>query len=165
MTTAPPVPPDTGPADFVAALRRLKAWSGSSYRLLERRASEAGHVLPYSTAATMLGRDRLPRAELVVAFVAACGLRGEEAEAWPDARSRIACGAPREPAAPLPGTRPIPLLAPAPRHGPRARRRWVLAGAAAFLAALLGGTAALGVPSTEEVRETRTPAGAGVVGE
>ncbi|WP_302180785.1 hypothetical protein [Streptomyces sp. AC512_CC834] len=41
----------------------------------------------------------------------------------------------------------------------------MLAGAAAFLAALLGGTAALGVPSTEEVRETRTPSGAGVVGE
>ncbi|AXL91137.1 hypothetical protein C4J65_24655 [Streptomyces sp. CB09001] len=133
-----------------------------SYRRLKRRAADAGHVLPYSTAASMLGRDRLPRAELVAAFVAACGLRGEEAEAWPDARSRIACAAAPNRSVPVPG--PVPVPAPGPRRGPRARR-WVTAGAAALLAALLGGTAALGVPSTEEVQETRTPSVAGVLGE
>ncbi|MFD6194667.1 hypothetical protein [Streptomyces sp. NPDC060275] len=139
-----------------------------SYRRLKRRAADAGHVLPYSTAASMLGRDRLPRAELVAAFVAACGLRGEEAEAWPDARSRIACAAAPNRSVPVPGPVPVPVPVPVPappsRRGPRARR-WVTAGAAALLAALLGGTAALGVPSTEEVQETRTPSVAGVLGE
>jgi hypothetical protein len=92
MTTAPPTPPDTDAAAFVAALRRLKAWSGLSYRRLERHPADAGHCLPYSTAATMLGRERLPREELVAAFVAACGIRGDQAQAWLDARTDIACG-------------------------------------------------------------------------
>jgi hypothetical protein len=145
MTTAPPTPPDTDPAAFMAALRRLKAWSGLSYRRLERRATEAGHVLPHSTAATMLGRERLPREEPVAAFVAACGLRGAEAEAWTDARRRIACG---------------PEEAPAPRAvrpRPRPRRRAVLALAALSLTALLGGALTSGaLTEDEEVRETRT---------
>ncbi|MCZ4516365.1 hypothetical protein O3Q52_51340, partial [Streptomyces sp. ActVer] len=105
MTTAPPTPPDTDPAAFVAGLRRLKAWSGLSYRRLERAAAEAGHSLPYSTAATMLGRERLPREELVAAFVAACGVRGAEAEAWLDARTDIACG---PPPALVPALVPVP---------------------------------------------------------
>ncbi|MEU7664508.1 hypothetical protein [Streptomyces lincolnensis] len=146
MTTAPPTPPDTDPAAFVAALRRLKAWSGLSYRSLERRAADAGHALPYSTAATMLGRDRLPRAELVAAFVAACGLRGAEAEAWVDARTRIACG-------------PVPAGAAAVRHAPSRRR--TLLGVAALLTALLGGALASGVLTEDEnVTETRTAHGA-----
>ncbi|MDO0937557.1 hypothetical protein QQY66_39695 [Streptomyces sp. DG2A-72] len=61
MTTAPPAPPDTDAVAFVAALRHLKAWSGLSYRQLERRATQAGHTLPCSTAATMLGRDPLQK--------------------------------------------------------------------------------------------------------
>jgi hypothetical protein len=113
MTTAPPTPPDTDAAAFVAGLRRLKAWSGLSYRRLERRAAEAGHCLPYSTAASMLGRERLPREELVAAFVAACGVRGAEAEAWLDARTDIACG---------PALRPrAPRTVPPSRRGPRGR--------------------------------------------
>lgn len=152
MTTAPPAPPETDPVAFVAALRRLKAWSGLSYRSLERRAADAGHALPYSTAATMLGRDRLPRAELVAAFVAACGLRGAEAEAWVDARSRIACGAvPAEPAT----VRQVPAGPPAVRHAPSRRR--ALLGVAALLTALLGGALASGVLTEDEnVTETRS---------
>ncbi|MFI9174716.1 hypothetical protein [Streptomyces lincolnensis] len=147
MTTAPPTPPDTDPAAFVAALRRLKAWSGLSYRSLERRAADAGHALPYSTAATMLGRDRLPRAELVTAFVAACGLRGAQAEAWVDARTRIACGT------------VVPAGPAAVRHAPSRRR--TLLGVAALLTALLGGALASGVLTEDEdedenVTETRT---------
>ncbi|MDX2528807.1 hypothetical protein ACSCB1_14005 [Streptomyces europaeiscabiei] len=146
MTTAPPTPPDTDPAAFVAALRRLKAWSGLSYRRLERRATEAGHVLPHSTAATMLGRERLPREEPVAAFVAACGLRGAEAEAWTDARRRIACGPEEVPA----------VCAVRPRRA-RPRRRAALAMAALSLTALLGGALTSGaLTEDEEVRETRT---------
>ncbi|MEU5342777.1 hypothetical protein AB0H18_18365 [Streptomyces sp. NPDC020766] len=166
MTTAPPTPPNTDAAAFVAGLRRLKAWSGLSYRRLERQAAEAGHCLPYSTAATMLGRERLPREELVAAFLAACGVRGAEAEAWLDARTDIACG-------PTPALVPVPVPAdatPAPVPAvvaPSAaapagtmpwRTRWTLVGAAATLVtALLGGATASGVfTDDEEVYETRT---------
>ncbi|MFE7763704.1 hypothetical protein [Streptomyces sp. NPDC057438] len=167
MTTAPPKPPDTDPAAFVAALRRLKAWSGLSYRRLERRAAEAGHVLPHSTAATMLGRERLPREEPVAAFVAACGLRGDEAEAWTDARRRIACG-PDEAAEAATGVVPeaiteeIPAARTARPRPPRPRRRAVLAAVAAVsLTALLGGALTSGaLTEDEEVREPRTVYGA-----
>ncbi|GGX00095.1 hypothetical protein GCM10010297_22610 [Streptomyces malachitofuscus] len=144
MATAPPIPPDTDAAAFVAALRRLKAWSGLSYRQLERSAVREGHNLPYSTAATMLGRDRLPRAELVAAFVAACGLGEDEAEAWLDARVTIACGRPVE----TPGVTP---------NSGRRRPRWALAGAAALAVALLGGVSAAGVLTDDaEVEQTQT---------
>jgi len=177
MTTAPPTPPDTDPAAFVAGLRRLKAWSGLSYRRLERAAAEAGHSLPYSTAASMLGRERLPREELVAAFVAACGVRGAEAEAWLDARTDIACGPPPAPT-PVPVPVPVPVSADATepavaapvsvlavvaplntapaRTWPR-RPRWTLVAAAALVTALLGGVTASGVfTDDEEVHETRT---------
>ncbi|MDT0569103.1 hypothetical protein RM704_16760 [Streptomyces sp. DSM 3412] len=144
MTTAPPTPPDTDAAAFVAALRRLKAWSGLSYRQLERRATEAGHTLPYSTAATMLGRDRLPRGELVAAFVAACGVRADEAEAWLDARVAIACGPPAE-------------TPPVPRNSRSRPRRRTLAMAVAVATALLGGVTATGTFTDDvEVEQTRT---------
>ncbi|MEV0116967.1 hypothetical protein AB0H77_27635 [Streptomyces sp. NPDC050844] len=137
----------------MAELRRLKAWSGLSYRQLERRAAQAGHVLPYSTAATLLGKDRLPREELVVAFVTACGVRGSAARAWADARRTIACG---------PATLP-PVRAEAPRQprqprGRRSRRSvsaW--AGAAALLLAVVGGVVADGAFTvTQEVHRTQT---------
>ena len=149
MTTAPPTPPDTDAVAFVAALRRLKAWSGLSYRRLEHRATEAGHALPYSTAATMLGRDSLPREELVAAFVAACGVRGEEAEAWLDARVAIACGPPAEP-------RPTPTPTPGSRRSSWPRRR-TFAMAVALATALLGGVSAAGAFSDDvEVEQTGT---------
>jgi len=164
MTTAPPIPPDTDAAAFVAGLRRLKAWSGLSYRRLERRAAEAGHCLPYSTAATMLGRERLPREELVAAFVAACGVRGAEAEAWLDARTDIACGpVPMSVSVSVPVPTPadatpasVPAVASAAYTRPW-RTRWTLVGAAALVTALLGGATASGVfTDDEEVHETRT---------
>ncbi|WP_327350627.1 hypothetical protein [Streptomyces sp. NBC_01304] len=154
MRTAPPAPPGTDAAAFTAALRRLKAWSGLSYRELQRRAADAGHVLPHSTAATMLGRDRLPREELVVAFVAACGVRGASAQAWVDARITIACG--------LLETPPEHTVQITPVRRPRVRRsRWAFGAAAALLAALLGGAAAGGVfTDHEEVQQTQVSSGA-----
>ncbi|WP_267246418.1 hypothetical protein [Streptomyces sp. PR69] len=175
MTTAPPTPPDTDAAAFVAALRRLKAWSGLSYRRLERHAADVGHCLPYSTAATMLGRDRLPREELVAAFVAACGVRGDEAEAWLDARTDIACGPAPADATPTPTPTPAtptdatptdatpaniaPAVAAPARTRPW-RTRWTLVGAAALVTALLGGATASGIftDDEEEVLETPTSA-------
>ncbi|MEU6124389.1 hypothetical protein [Streptomyces sp. NPDC047123] len=168
MPTPPPTPPDTDAAAFVAALRRLKAWSGLSYRQLERRAAAAGHVLPYSTAATLLGKDRLPRREVVVAFVAACGLEADEARAWPAAHLSIACG--DTPAAwvraeirPAAARRPPDSRPKRPR--PRRPRR-ALAGAAALLAVLLGGTVANGTfTDNQEVQITRPISGADVTRE
>ncbi|MFF5364022.1 hypothetical protein ACFY4I_32345 [Streptomyces scabiei] len=171
MTTAPPTPPDTDPAAFVAGLRRLKAWSGLSYRRLERRAAEAGHVLPHSTAATMLGRERLPREEPVAAFVAACGLRGAEAEAWTDARRRIACGPEEvreevreEARGEVPAVSDVTdvtdvsdALSDARPRPFRPRRRALLAVAAVSLTALLGGALTSGaLTEDEEVRRPPT---------
>ncbi|TDE22922.1 hypothetical protein E1295_45950, partial [Nonomuraea mesophila] len=118
MTTTPPPPPVTGEAAFMQELRRLKAWSGQSFRQLERRASAAGDVLPSSTASTMLGRNRLPRHEVLVAFVRACGLDEEQARAWADARAAIA-GAAAAPAAAPPSDPPE-----GPTEGPP--RRWAV---------------------------------------
>ncbi|MEV0838895.1 hypothetical protein AB0I55_04990 [Actinocatenispora sera] len=94
--TAPPPPPTpVDAAAFMTELRRLKAWSGRSYRQLERCARAAGDTLPYSTTASMLGRDRLPREELLVAFVRACGI--DDARPWAAARATLAQGAPAVP--------------------------------------------------------------------
>ncbi|MEV6394630.1 RICIN domain-containing protein [Streptomyces sp. NPDC051907] len=77
------------PAEFVALLRKLRSSSGLTYRDLERRAADAGEVLPRSTVATALRHDVLPRPELLKAFLAACGYDGS-VDAWVAARDRIA---------------------------------------------------------------------------
>ncbi|MGK5740213.1 tetratricopeptide repeat protein [Micromonospora sp. URMC 103] len=78
------------PAEFVASLRALKEWSGLSYRVIERRAREAGDHLPASTVATMLGRKSLPRLDLLSALVRACGTDPEDVRRWIEARRRLA---------------------------------------------------------------------------
>ncbi|HET6356395.1 helix-turn-helix domain-containing protein [Streptomyces sp.] len=80
----------TSAAEFVAAMRQLRQWAHLSYRQLERRAQDAGDILPRATLAGVLNRQELPREELLAAFVRACG--GDEAtlEAWIRARKRLA---------------------------------------------------------------------------
>ncbi|WP_147455216.1 XRE family transcriptional regulator [Saccharothrix australiensis] len=126
----PPQPEDaTTAAEFVTALRRLRLWSGLTYRQLEGKAHAAGHVLPPSTTATMLGRSTLPREELVTAYARACGLDEEDAGRWVAARRRLAM----DPAAPVePGEEP-----PAGRR----RARWPLVAAAVLLALAATATA------------------------
>ncbi|MEV4121377.1 peptidoglycan-binding protein [Micromonospora sp. NPDC049645] len=68
-----PVPRVTTAGEYVALLRDVRRRSGLTYRELARRASAAGHWLPPSTLATMLGRTTLPRERTVVALLAACG--------------------------------------------------------------------------------------------
>ncbi|MGI5430765.1 XRE family transcriptional regulator [Streptomyces sp. CA-179760] len=82
-------------AEFVACLRRLKEQSGLTYRQLERNAGRRGDVLARSTAADALRRDSLPRAEVLVAFVRACG-EGEDVAVWLEARDRLAAAEPSE---------------------------------------------------------------------
>lgn len=81
------------PAEFVAAMRALKAAAQVGFRTLEKRAEAVGDVLPKSTLVAVLSRDTLPRAEVVAAFVRACGLGEDAVERWLAARRRIAAGA------------------------------------------------------------------------
>ncbi|WP_217196856.1 RICIN domain-containing protein [Streptomyces buecherae] len=81
------------PAEYVAALRALRDEAGLSYRQLERRAHAVGDVLPRATVAGALARTALPRAELVTAFVRACGGDAAAVGAWLDARERLAASA------------------------------------------------------------------------
>lgn len=78
------------PAEFVDRLRRLKAWSGRSYRALEKQARRNGDILPASTIATALKRDSLPHIDLVSALVRACGGDVAEVDAWTAARRKLA---------------------------------------------------------------------------
>ncbi len=84
-------------AEFVALMQELKNRSGRSYRQLEERAERRGEVLARSTIADGLRRRALPRAEVLAAFVRACGAGEDEVAAWLAARERLA-SAPREPA-------------------------------------------------------------------
>lgn len=78
-------------AGFVESMRRLKALSGMTYRELEEQAGRNGDVLARSTLADVLRRDRLPRPDVLAAFVRACG-DGQRVGDWLEARERIAEG-------------------------------------------------------------------------
>ncbi|WP_433180216.1 LamG-like jellyroll fold domain-containing protein [Actinoallomurus sp. CA-150999] len=94
LESSAPVPHDAHTAtDFVAQLRRLKAWSGLTYRELEKEAAKHGYVLPHSTIASALKRESLPREELVKGFVRACGCLDETVAAWVAVRRALAVGA------------------------------------------------------------------------
>ncbi|WP_156046052.1 hypothetical protein [Herbidospora cretacea] len=129
-------PPDPAAArteaEFVDMLRRLKAWSGRSYRDIQLHAQRAGRHLPYSTAAGMLKRGTLPRREAVTAFVLGCGLDEQAAGVWDAARTRLEMGPPPE---------------PEPEHRPR---RWPAA-----LAAVLVNAANVHQTEEEETVLTR----------
>ncbi|WP_219519014.1 helix-turn-helix domain-containing protein [Nonomuraea ceibae] len=166
--TAPPSPADvTDEAAFVAGLRALKTWSGLSFRQLERRAAAAGDTLPASTASGMLGRVRLPREEVLVAFVRACGLGEEDVRAWARVRAQLTT-APAPTSAPAPGESAVPWVDGEPEVGgtgraKRAGRRargWgrTVAAVAALVAAFAGGAALVAGAGqvSDEVQETTT---------
>lgn len=91
------------PAEFVATMRQLRTWADLSYRQLERRADDAGDVLPRATISGVLARQDLPREELLAAFVRACGGDPATVDTWLEARRRLAMSA--ESAAPVPDDR------------------------------------------------------------
>lgn len=76
-------------AEFVAQMQALKDWSGLTYRELTARADAVGDVLPRSTVANMLSRSTVPREELVVAFVRACGCGPGATETWLRVRKEL----------------------------------------------------------------------------
>ncbi|MFI0976934.1 helix-turn-helix domain-containing protein [Streptomyces sp. NPDC021093] len=153
------------PAEFTAALRALRLWSGLTYRQIEGKATAHADTLPSSTIATTLGRVTLPREQFVDAFTRACGLGHEEVREWLEVRRRIATAPPTStaasasesasasastsdetdddgPVAPPPG-------APAPVRTLRWRRAaGLLAAAGIGLAGTLGVSSLLHEPST-----------------
>lgn len=147
----PPQPTKTGtPAEFTAALRTLRTWSGLTYRQLEGKSPDP---LPASTIATTLGRATLPRERFVDSFTRACGLGEDDVRPWLEARRRIAMNEPAEPTEP---TKPAkPALTP-----PRWRRQAVAAtiGAGGVVLGVAGtlGVTALTAGSTthSETRNT-----------
>jgi hypothetical protein len=76
-------------AEFVELMRRCKEASGSTYRQLEIRAAKNGDVLARSTLAGALSRAALPKADLLAAFVRACGVSEAEVAEWVAARQRL----------------------------------------------------------------------------
>ncbi|WP_182901410.1 XRE family transcriptional regulator [Microbispora sp. H10830] len=121
--SVPPQPDGvTTAAEFVAALGRLRQWSGLTYRQLTAAAKASGDVLPTSTIAGALGRTTLPREEFVAAFVRACGLGEAETARWVAHRKRLAAGMtpPADPhdAAADPDRSPGPPEQPGPDGGP-----------------------------------------------
>ena len=145
MTTGDIRPDEAAdPAEFVDLLRQLKDRSRLTYRQLEQRAAAAGDVLARSTAADILRRSTLPRAEVVAAFVRACGAQ-EQVEVWLRARHRIAAGefVPTSPAPDLPPVDTVTTVAP---EGPSAARpRWFARPAPLALLVVAALLAALGV--------------------
>ncbi|MFE7268402.1 hypothetical protein ACFU9B_41555 [Streptomyces sp. NPDC057592] len=95
----PELPDVTDAAQFVEAMRRLRLWADLSYRQLERRADVAGDVLPRTTLSGALSRSELPREQLLVAFVRACGGDEDMVGAWVKARRRLAAKPENPPAA------------------------------------------------------------------
>ncbi|GIJ24782.1 helix-turn-helix domain-containing protein [Micromonospora lutea] len=83
------VPQAATAIEYVGLLRDLRRRSGLTYREISRRASAAGHWLPPSTLATMLGRTTLPRERTVVALLAACGTPAAAIDQWVGLRHDI----------------------------------------------------------------------------
>nr|MDT0661433.1 hypothetical protein [Micromonospora sp. DSM 115978] len=90
------------------------------FRRLEQRAAASGQALPRSTITSALNRDTLPREDLVVALVRACGGDQDEVDRWVAARRRIAAARPPESTVvlgsspeqpPAPRSRPAPVMA------------------------------------------------------
>jgi hypothetical protein len=113
----PPIdPPDPTAAasatDLVGMLKLLRQWADSpSLAELNRRAG--GHnLLPPSTASDMLHSQRLPRLELMLTFVRACGLEEDRATAWRAAWERVKARESDPPAS----SRPSGALALGPRE-------------------------------------------------
>jgi hypothetical protein len=138
------------PGEYVALLRRLRKLSSLTYREISERAEVVGDVLPTSTLATMLGRNTLPREQLVAALVRACGLGPGEVERWLDVRRQLVSdempepnGAPAQQAGPNLRNQMGPVR---PTEEPdsltRTRRGWPIPAAIGFVAGALVATAA-----------------------
>jgi lambda repressor-like predicted transcriptional regulator len=137
-------PPTTADAaEFVAALRELRTRTGLSYRVLERRAAQAGDVLPSSTLNTALTRRTPPSEQVLRAFLRACGAEPDVVERWVAARADLVAEHPAPvDAEPVePAVQPEPEPHPQPEAGSNSgtsRRRFALVASVIALAVLAG---------------------------
>ena len=79
--------PDPGAAttveDFVAMLKLLRTWAGDpSLAELNKRSGGLGSLPPSTVSDMLRNQHRLPRLDLVLGFVLACGLNEDQATAW-----------------------------------------------------------------------------------
>jgi len=78
------------PAEFMAALRHYKAWSGDPvWRAI---AARAGQKRVHSTLCSALNRDELATLEVVTAFIIGCGGSEDDLRAFTSAWHRISSG-------------------------------------------------------------------------
>ncbi|WP_405577151.1 helix-turn-helix domain-containing protein [Streptomyces sp. NBC_01190] len=142
------------PAEFSAALRALRGWSGLTYRQLEGKTAAYSDALPASTIATTLGRATLPRERFVDTFTRACGLGEEDVRRWLAVRQRIAAGEQPPPASDIDGSdSQVPASGePHPARPSRRRRATAL-----VVAAGLGAVCAVGLSSLFSA--SKSPAG------
>ncbi|WP_432830938.1 helix-turn-helix domain-containing protein [Dactylosporangium sp. CA-092794] len=89
----------TSPVEYIDALKRLREWSGLTYRDMERIAADYARPLPMSTVCAALRRGTLPQRDLVESIVRAVGLAEADQVLWLGVRDAIANGqpVPREP--------------------------------------------------------------------
>jgi hypothetical protein len=77
----------TTAAEMGAALRAYRAWAGDpSFRTM---AAASGQKAAASTICVAMGRDELPRLEVVIAVIAGCGGSQEELRRWATAWRRL----------------------------------------------------------------------------
>ncbi|GLZ33192.1 hypothetical protein Lesp02_53800 [Lentzea sp. NBRC 105346] len=138
-------PANTGDAEFVAALRELRTRLGLSYRVPERRAAQAGDVLPSSTLNSALSRTTPPSEQVLTAFLRACGADEETIERWRAARAELT-------------VEPVSLSPLPDGSGISRRRRFVLVAALAVLVVAAGVLVAL-APGRRDVPSDRDAAG------
>ena len=146
--SVPPEPPTEPPdpqeaataADLIGRLNQLLAWAEyPSLAELNRRAGADGHnLLPPSTVWDMLRSQRLPRLQLMLDFVRACGLGEDQVSAWRIAWEFIK---EREDAAPavVPAV-PSPPESRSRRIGRLFRRPLIIAACMAFVLGVLSAT-------------------------
>ncbi|MFJ5546415.1 RICIN domain-containing protein [Streptomyces sp. NPDC093225] len=159
-------------ADELSALMlELKERSRLTYRQLEERAAGRGELLPRSTLASVLRHRSLPRPELLVAFVHACG-DGRHEQQWLAARHRIAEPPVDEVLGERPGEGlgaapakealvPVPVPVPLPVDGAGRGRRRVVTAAAVGLVTLLAAVAAWSFQGSGAGRPATGPGPAG----
>jgi hypothetical protein len=77
-------------AELAACLRRLRAQAEISYRDLEQWGNHRGTPMPRSTMADVFAGRRLPRKQVLVTYLQACGVDPQTDRRWLAAWSRLA---------------------------------------------------------------------------
>ncbi|WP_433615177.1 hypothetical protein ACQP2P_10790 [Dactylosporangium sp. CA-139114] len=92
---APPDPTEaTNPVAYIDALKKLREWSGMTYREIQAIAADYARPLPMSTVCAALSRGTLPQRDLTASFVRAVGMPEADQLVWLAVRDALATGKP-----------------------------------------------------------------------